>query len=50
MNPYDTSGTSLNENAQQHAEIKEWSFGIRCILVVLHILPLFLKLCKLGFT
>lgn len=37
-----TDGVPTDPNSLQlKAEIKEWAFGIRCVFMVLHILPLF---------
>jgi hypothetical protein len=41
MNAYECGNGPVDELAGLKAEMKEWVFGIRCVLVVLNLLPLY---------
>ena len=41
MNPPDRAENALDAVSRLEAEIKEWALGIRCVFVVLNVLPLY---------
>lgn len=41
MNPYESSDSAAHDLTILKAEMKEWAFGIRCVFVVINLLPLY---------